>query len=166
MRRVGLACTALVVWGSVAHAQMAVIDVPLEISSAKSLAESVIAAGKRVEAINNQIAELARLKQTYEAVSHGDMAALANLAPELGALGLTSPLGDDMASLANSLAGLGGNLSATASLSQDLLRTDQLYTPSGGDFRAIAINQAAAALASQKALADCPCKAAGRGWPA
>ena len=162
MKRIGLACTALVVWGSAAHAQMAVIDGANLVNTGKMVTADVVAASKRVEAINNQIAELARLKQTYEAVSHGDMAALSNLAPELGALGLTSPLGDNMADLANSIVGLGGSLSATASLSQDLLRTDQLYTPSGSDFQAIAINQAAAALASQKALAELSLQSTGQ----
>lgn len=161
MKRIGLACTALVLWGGAARAQIAVIDVPAEISGAKALAEAVVAAEKRVIAINNQIAELARLKQTYEAVSHGDLAALSNIAPELGMPALTSPLGDDMPELAASIAGLGGAANATSALSQNLLRTDQLYAPSGADFRAIAINQAAAALASQKALAEISLQSSG-----
>jgi len=59
-----------------------------------------------------------------------------------------------MADVANSISGLGGGLSTTYTLGQALLRNDQYYTPTGGDFRAVAINQAAVALASQKAAAQ------------
>lgn len=161
MKRAGMAGVILALLSTTAHAQMAVLDGANLVNTTKSVAAEAVAAGKRLEMINNQILQLVRLKQTFEAVSHGDLAALANLAPELGSVGLTSPLGEDMPALASSIAGLGGDLSQTASLAESLRSTDQLYAPSGADFRAVAINQAAAALSSQKALAEMSLQSSG-----
>jgi hypothetical protein len=58
-----------------------------------------VAAEKRVAMINNQIAQLIQIRNTVAAVSHGNLAALSTLVPELGALGLTMPLGQDTAAL-------------------------------------------------------------------
>jgi len=150
------ACTAAVFcfFATGANAQWEVSDLANIGNTTKQVAAEAVAAGKRLEMINNQILELARLRQQFEALSHGDLAALSSLSPELGSLGLTSPLGTDMADVANSISGLGGGLSTTYTLGQALRRNDQLYTPSGADFRAVAINQAAVALASQKAAAQ------------
>lgn len=162
MKRIGLACITAALLSTTAHAQWLVLDAANLANTTQSVAAEAVAAGRRVEVINNQILQLVRLKQTFEAVSHGDAAALGNLAPELGGLGLTSPLGDDMPALAAAITGLGGDLSATASLSQSLRSTDQLYVPNGSDFRAMALNQAAAALASQKALAEMSLQSTGQ----
>ena len=161
MKRIGLACITVALLSTTAHAQMAVLDVANLANTAKSVANEAVAAGKRVEVINNQILQLVRLKQTYEAVSHGNLAAMANAVPELGALGLSNPLGDNTAALVASIAGSGQALnglvasaSATGTLAQGLLKADQFYAPQGGDFRAVAMLQAANALAAQKAIAE------------
>ena len=147
MKRLGLACTALVVWGNAAHAQMAVIDAPLNVSALTQIAKQVLT-------VENGVQQLVQLKLTVNAVLHGDMAALDSLAPQLADLGLTVPLGTDMMQLAQSLSGIANDAIATSGLAQQLLNTDQVYTPTAGDFRAIAINQAAVAAANQKALAQ------------
>ena len=147
MKRLGLACTALVVWGSAAHAQMAVIDAPLNASALTQIAKQVLT-------VENGAQQLVQLKLTVNAVLHGDMAALDSLAPQLADLGLTVPLGTDMMQLAQSLSGIANDAMATSALAQQLLSTDQVYVPTAGDFRAIAINQAAVAAANQKALAQ------------
>ena len=67
---------------------------------------------------------------------------------------MTSPLGPDTAALVQSLSGTLAGAGTTAALTQDMLRTDMFYAPSAADFRAIALNQAASSLATQKALAE------------
>ena len=151
MRRVVLA--ALVALSSpIAQAQVIVADPAVELNTLQSLAREAEAAARRIEMINNQIAQIIQLKATVAAVAHGDLAALGRLAPELAGVGVTVPMGTDMSALANSLTGIGLGAGTTASLAQDLLRTDTLYAPSAGDFRAVAMNQVATAAASQKAL--------------
>ena len=151
MRLVILA--GLVVLSSpVAHAQVIVADPAVELNTLQSLVREAEAAARRIEMINNQIAQIIQLKATVAAVAHGDLAALSRLAPELAGIGVTVPMGTDMSALANSLTGIGLGAGTTASLAQDLLRTDTLYAPSAGDFRAVAMNQIATAAASQKAL--------------
>lgn len=147
MKRALLACTTLGLFVGQAHAQMAVIDAASLVNTAKMVESDVVAAQARVD-------QLVRLKQTFDAVKHGDLAALQSIAPELGLDGLTMPLGTDMANLASAVQGLANSAGATAGMAQSLLQADQLYTPNGGDFRALAINQAAVALASQKAIAE------------
>lgn len=161
MMRAGIAGITLALLSTTAHAQFAVLDAANLANTTKSVASEAVAAAKRLEMINNQILQLVRLKQTFEAVSHGNLAAMANAVPELGALGLSNPLGDDMGNLAGAVAGsaqaLGGlasTASATGNLAQGLLQADQFYAPQGGDFRAVQMLQAANALASQKAIAE------------
>ncbi len=151
MKRILLTCSALLALGGPARA-MIVSDPLVEANTLQSLVEEIEAAAKRVEVVNNQLAQLVQLKATVSAITHGDLAALGQLAPELANLGVTVPMGTDMSELANSLAGVGIGLGATAALTQDLLRTDTLYAPTASDFRAVAMNQVAVAAASQKAL--------------
>lgn len=151
MRAVRLACTAMLLLSGPVRA-MIVSDPLVEANTLQSLVEEIEAAAKRVEMVNNQLAQLVQLKATVSAITHGDLAALGRLAPELANLGVTVPMGTDMSSLANSLAGVGIGLGATSALTQDLLRTDTLYAPMASDFRAVAMNQVSVAAASQKAL--------------
>lgn len=140
--------------GGAAHAQVIVSDPITEVNTVQSLVKEVVAAGKRVEMVNNQIIQIQRLMDTVNAVAHGNVAALANLSPELGQLGLTSPLGTDTADLVRAIGGLATSAGVTGTLAQQMLSTDRFYAPSGTDFRAIALNQVSAALAQQKALAE------------
>jgi hypothetical protein len=118
-----------------------VSDPLVEANTLQSLVREAVAAGKRVEVINNQIAQLIQIKNTVAAVSHGDLAALSKLVPELGALGVTLPLGQDTTALVRALSGTAGDLGATAALTQDLLRTDQFYAPNANDFRAVMLGR-------------------------
>ena len=154
MKFIGLICAAFLLWSGVAHAAVAVFDVVTEANTLQALVRDAEAAGKRIEVINNQIAQLTQLRNTLAAVSHGDVAALSNLVPELGALGLTVPLGQDMTGLIRALGGTAADLGATATLTQDLLRKDQFFAPNTNDFRAVMLNQAAVSAASAKAAAE------------
>ena len=115
-----------------------VSDPAVEVNTLQSLVREAEAAAKRIEMINNQVAQIVQLKATVTAITHGDLAALGRLAPELADMGVTVPMGTDMAQLANSLAGVGLALGTTAALTQDVMRTDTLYAPSAADFRAVA----------------------------
>jgi hypothetical protein len=137
-----------------ARAQVVVSDPLTEANTLQSLVKEVVAATKRVEMINNQIIQIQHLIETVNAVAHGNVAALSSLTPELGALGLTSPLGTDTAELVQAISGLASSAGATGLLGQQIMSTDRYYAPSASDFRAIALNQASAALAQQKALAQ------------
>ena len=150
----GTVTAAALVWSGAAGAVDIVSDPLVEANTLQALAKEVIAAGKRVEMVNNQIIQIQNLVATLNAVSHGNVAALADLSPELGGFGLTSPLGSDSAGLVSALGGLGGSVMATGALAQQMMSTDNFYLPQPGDFRAVAMNQAAAALAQQRALAS------------
>ena len=94
MRLVILA--GLVVLSSpVAHAQVIVADPAVELNTLQSLVREAEAAARRIEMINNQIAQIIQLKATVAAVAHGDLAALSRLAPELAGIGVTVPMGTD-----------------------------------------------------------------------
>lgn len=167
MKRIALACTALVAMGSAARADLPVIDGVAAGHSLTSLANEAKDAAQTVIKINNQIAQLVQLKATFDAVAHGNLAAVSALSPELGALGITNPLGSDAGSLMSSMGGLasaGSNLaqsvSATGNLAQSLLNTDQFFTATGSDFRANAINSVASGAAFQKAAAQTAINAA------
>ena len=97
---------------------MLVSDPLTETNTLQSLVREAVAAEKRVAMINNQIAQLIQIKNTVAAVSHGNLAALSNLVPELGALGLTMPLGQDTTALVRAMSGTAGSLGATALLTQ------------------------------------------------
>jgi hypothetical protein len=154
MKRVAFVCAVFLLWTTAARAQVIVSDPLTEANTLQSLVKEAVAAGKRVEVVNNQISQLIQLRNTFAAVSHGNLAALGNLVPELGALGLTLPLGQDTTTLVRALSGTAGNLGATAALTQDLLRTDQFYAPNANDFRAVMLNQAAVSAAAAKAAAE------------
>jgi len=167
MKRTVLACTALIAMGSAARADMPVIDGVAAGNALKSLANDAKAAAQTVVQINNQIAQLVQLKATLAAVEHGNLAAVSDLVPQLGALGISNPLGSDAGSLMSSMGGLasatGGlvqTASATGNLAQSLLNTDQFYAPTGSDFCASAINSAASGAAFQKAAAQTAINAA------
>jgi hypothetical protein len=149
-----LVCAVLSLWIATARAQVVVSDPLTEANTLQSLVKEAVAAGKRVEIVNNQISQLIQLRNTFAAVSHGNLAALGNLVPELGALGVTLPLGQDTTALVRALSGTAGDLGATAALTQDLLRTDQFYAPNANDFRAVMLNQAAVSAAAAKAAAE------------
>lgn len=160
MKRTALACTALIAMGSTAHADMPVIDILAAGNAARSLANDAKAATQTVVQINNQIAQLVQLKATLAAVSHGNLAAVSDLVPQLSAMGVTSPFGQDTAGMMQSLSGLaaaGSSLasqaSVTGNMARGLLSTDQFYAPTGSDFRANAINSMASAASYQKAVA-------------
>ena len=137
-----------------ARAVDVVSDPLVEANTLQSLVRDAEAAAKRIQIINNQIAQLIQLRNTFAAVSHGNLAALGNLVPELGALGVTLPLGEDTTALIRAFGGAAGDLGATATLTQDLLRTDQFFAPSANDFRAVMLNQAAVSAAAAKAAAQ------------
>jgi hypothetical protein len=141
-------------WGSTAYAVDIVSDPLVEANTVQELVKEVEAAARRVEMINNQVQQIIQLRNTLAAVSHGNIAALSQIAPELAGLGLTNPIGADGMSLLKALGGLGGDLGQTTSMAQNLMQSDQLFRSSGTDFRAVLINQAALALATQKALAE------------
>ena len=162
MKRVWLGAAAVVLLANgTVRAQMVVTDPLVEANTLQSLVKEVVAAGKRVEIINNQISQLIQLRNTFAAVSHGNLAALGDLVPELGVLGLTSPFGEDMGAVLQALGGTAATLGATGALTQDLLRTDQFYAPRAADFRAVMLNQTASAVATQKALAELAMKSSG-----
>jgi hypothetical protein len=154
MKRLWPVCAAFLLWNAVACAQVIVSDPATETATLASVVKEVVAAGKRVEIINNQISQLVQLRNTFAAVSHGNLAALGNIAPELGALGVTLPLGQDTTALVRAFAGTAGDLGATAALTQDLLRSDQFYAPNANDFRAVMLNQMAVSAAAAKAAAE------------
>ena len=131
-----------------------VSDPLVEANTLQALARDAEAAAKRIEIINNQIAQLIQIKNTVAAVSHGNLAALSTLVPELGAPGITLPLGQDTTALIRALGGTAGDLGATATLTQDLLRTDRFYAPTTSDFRAVMLNQTAVSAAAAKAAAE------------
>ncbi len=157
MKRIGLACTALVAWSSAAHA-LIVSDPATEASTAAQLAQSVaqdaIKVAHQVEIINNQIEQIIHLRNTLAAVSHGNLAALADVMPELGSLGLTSPLGSDMGGAVQALSGLAADVGRTSALTQNVLQSDQYFASTAGDFRALSLNSTASGLAAQKAMAQ------------
>ena len=154
MKLIGPICAAFLLWSGIANAVLVVNDPVTEANTLQSLVRDAEAAGKRVEVINNQIAQLTQLRNTLAAVSHGDVAALSNLVPELGALGITLPLGQDTTGLVRALGGTAADLGATATLTQDLLRKDQFFAPNANDFRAVMLNQAAVSAAAARAAAQ------------
>ena len=156
MKRVwlGTVFAGALLWGGAANALDIVSDPLVEANTLQALAKEVIAAQARVTQITNQLTQIQHAVATFNAVSHGNLAALADLSPELGGLGLTSPLGSDTAGLVSALSGLGGSVMATGALAQQMMSTDNYYLPQPSDFRAVAMNQAAAALAQQRALAS------------
>jgi hypothetical protein len=154
MKCLRLLCAVFLLWTVTAHAQVMVSDPVTEANTLQSLVKEAVAAGKRVEVVNNQIAQLIQIRNTVAAVSHGDFAALSKLVPELGALGVTLPFGEDTSALVRALSGTAGDLGATAALTQDLLRTDQFYAPSANDMRAVMLNQMAVSAAAAKAAAE------------
>jgi hypothetical protein len=149
-----LLCAVFLLWTATADAQVMVSDPVTEANTLQSLVKEAVAAGKRVEVVNNQIAQLIQIRNTVAAVSHGDLAALSRLVPELGALGVTLPLGEDTSALIGALSGTAGDIGATATLTRDLLRTDQFYAPNANDFRAVMVNQMAVSAAAAKAAAE------------
>ncbi len=157
MKRLGLACTALVAWGGVAQA-MIVSDPVTESATMGQWAQTVMSDATKiahqVEIINNQIEQIIHLRNTLAAVSHGNMAALADVMPELGSLGLTSPLGSDMSGAVQALSGLASDVGATGALTQNVLQSDQYFASTAGDFRALSMNTTATGLAAQKAMAQ------------
>ena len=161
MKRFGFAIAAFVAGGAPANAQYIVADPFSHMLGIEGLARDAIEIGHQLEMINNQIAQLIQLRNTFAAISHGNLAALGDVVPELGALGLTSPLGEDMGSVFQALGGTALTLGTTGALTRDLLRTDQFYAPSGADFRAMLLNQTASAAATQKALAALALKSSG-----
>lgn len=154
MKRALLCGVLLVAYAAPVRAQMFVTDPLVEANTLQSLIKEAVAAQARVTQITNQLTQIQHAIATVNAVSHGNLAALADLSPELGALGLTSPLGSDTAGLVSALSGLGGSVMATGALAQQMMSTDNYYLPQPSDFRAVAMNQAAAALAQQRALAS------------
>ena len=154
MKRIRFICLGSILWCTAADAQMIVSDPLTETNTLQSLVREAVAAEKRVAMINNQIAQLIQIKNTVAAVSHGNLAALSNLVPELGALGLTMPLGHDTSALVRAMSGTAGGLGATASLTQNLLSTNQFYAPAGTDLRAMMINQTALSVAAANAAAQ------------
>ncbi len=154
MKRVRFICLGFILWCTAVNAQMIVSDPLTETNTLQSLVREAVAAEKRVAMINNQIAQLIQIKNTVAAVSHGNLAALSNLVPELGALGLTMPLGQDTSALVRAMSGTAGGLGATALLTQNLLSTNQYYAPAGTDFRAMMINQTALSVAAANAAAQ------------
>jgi len=153
MKYSGPALAALLLGTAPASAQLVVADPVSHALGLEGLVKDALQIAKQVEMINNQIEQLVQLRNTFAAVSHGNISALGDLVPELGTPGLISPLGEDMADVFRAASGAALALGATGSLTQDLLRTDQFHAPSGADFRAVLMNQTASALASQKALA-------------
>ena len=129
MKRIFLICAAFLLSSSAAFAAMLVSDPLTETNTLQSLVREAVAAEKRVAMINNQIAQLIQIKNTVAALSHGNLAALSNLVPELGALGLTTPLGQDTSALVRAMSGTAGGLGATSLLTQNLLSTNQTTRP-------------------------------------
>ena len=161
IRRTALACTALAALTSPVRAQLVTFDPTQAFNALQGLMNDSAAAAQRLAQINNQIAQLVQLKATLAAVAHGNVAAVADLVPQLGAMGITNPFGDDASGMMQSLSGLAesagqlaGVAGQTGQLAQSLLNTDQFYAASGGDFRAASLLQAARAVSYQKALAQ------------
>ena len=127
MKRACLRTVAAValLWATPASAVDLVSDPLVEANTLQALVREAVAAEKRVEMINNQIIQIQNLINTVNAVAHGNVAALASLSPELGALGLTSPLGNDTLALVQSLSGLAGSIGATGELAREMLSTDR-----------------------------------------
>jgi hypothetical protein len=148
------AVLGIFLWVGTAHAVDIVSDPLVEANTLQELIREAEAAAKRIEMVNNQMTQIVHLRNTLAAVSHGNLAALSQLAPELSALGLTNPIGADGTDLLRALSGLGSNLGQTGALAQDLMQSDQLFRSAGTDFRAVLMNQAAASIATQKALAE------------
>ena len=144
----------VVLWAGAANAYQVVQDPLTEANTLQSTISEVTAAGKRIEIINNQIAQLIQIRNTVAALSHGNLAALSQLVPELGALGVTLPLGQDTTGLIRAFSGTAGDLGATALLTQNLLSTKQFYAPTAPDFRAMMMNQAAVSAAASMAAAQ------------
>ena len=160
MKRIVLACTALIGMGSARASGLPVFDGAAAGNAIISLGNEAKAATQTVVQINNQIAQLVQLKATLAAVAHGNLAAATDLVPQLSAWGVTNPFGQDTQGMMQSLSGLasaGSSLasqaSVTGSMARGLLSTDQFYAPTGSDFRANAINSMASAAAYQKAVA-------------
>lgn len=156
MKRLGMACTALTLWGGVAQAQWIVSDPAVETTTnaqlLQSVAQDALKVAHQVEMINNQIEQIVHLRNTLAAVSHGNLAALADVMPELGSFGLTSPLGSDMGGAIKAMSGLGADLGRTQALTQNVLQSDQYFASTAGDFRALSMNSTASGLAAQKAM--------------
>ena len=160
-KRAAFAVVAITACAAPASAQWAVFDGAAAGNAMQSLANDAYAAAQRLAQINNQIAQLVQLKATLAAVAHGNLAAVGDLVPQLGALGITNPFGDDMGALVQSMSGLAtsagqlaGTVGQTGQLARNLLNTDQFYAARGSDFRATALLQAAQAAAYQKAVAQ------------
>jgi hypothetical protein len=166
IKRIGLACTALTLWGGSAHAQWIVSDPITEAwtsaSYMQSVAQDAVKVGHQVEMINHQIEQIIHLRNTLAAVSHGNLAALADVMPELGSFGLTSPLGSDMAGAMRAMSGLGADLGRTQALTQNVLQSDQYFASTVGDFRALSLNTTASGLAAQKAMIETLLTASGQ----
>ncbi len=161
MKRTVLACTALIVTGSARASGLPVFDGAAAGNAIISLGNEAKAATQTVVQINNQIAQLVQLKATLAAVAHGNLAAATDLVPQLSAWGVTNPFGQDTQGMMQSLSGLAsagstlvGQAGMTTNMARGLLSTDQFFSPTGGDFRANAINSAASAASFQKAVAS------------
>ena len=94
------------VLASPARAQVITFDPTQAINALQGLMNDSAAASQRLTQINNQIAQLVQLKATLNAVAHGNVAAVADLVPQLGAMGITNPFGDDASGMMQSLSGL------------------------------------------------------------
>ena len=153
------ACIAAVSAIALAAAQPAraadvVIEPMLETLGVQDLAKQIEDTAHFVEMVNNQLIQIENLEQTLAAVSHGNLSALGTLANELGALGVTSPLGSDASSLLSSLAKTAGDLAQTANITQGIIASGQLFAPTGGDWRALSLNSVAQVLATQRSIAQ------------
>ena len=165
MRKALAACTMLVLHAGTAQAQWIVSDPIEEATSAAhwvwDQTKDAQKIANQLTIIDNQITQIIHLRNTLAAVSHGNLAAVAELGPELSSMGLTNPFGADTAGLGQALSGLAGtagtlssSMTQTASLAQNLMRTDMFYAPTGSDFRATAMNSAASSAAYQKVIAQ------------
>jgi len=173
MRKTLAACTALCLHVGVARAQWIVSDPATEAATlsqfGQTVAKDAVKIANQLTIIDNQITQIVHLRNTLAAVSHGNLAAVAELGPELSSAGLTNPFGADTAGLGEALSGLAGatgtlssSMTQTASLAQNVMRTDMFYAPTGSDFRAAAINQTASSAAYQKVIAQAALDSSGK----
>lgn len=152
-----LAAASALAFLAAAHSARAadvVIEPMLETLGVQDLAKQIEDTAKFVEMVNNQLIQIENLEQTLAAVSHGNLSALGTLSNELGALGITSPLGSDATSLLSSLARTGADLAQTATITQGIIASGQLFAPTGTDPRALYLNSVAQVLASQRSIAQ------------
>lgn len=151
MKRLLLASAAVIVLITPSRAQMAVIDAPALVNTARS----VVQGAQQIAQLTQQIAimqqQYAQLMQTYQAIAHVPDSVMASLGNTFVIPSLRSPVPGQAADLAGIVGGL-SNGGALGSQMQSILGANRIYSPVGQDPAALAMTTNANSIAGTQAM--------------